>query len=193
MKKTTVGILAFAAACVFSSSQEVAYGVGEWPAESGLGNHRAITRVEAKADAVRVRIPWRRRDFDPEKKNVVVIDAATGGRITNVLAAPMALSIKDEGGMALKWDGPKPAIVKKTAGAVAWESRSRAGDITMTCRAQMEFDGYVDLKLEVRAKRDISLGDIVLDVPIAKNAAVFKPGDAISVMPGKGWLLIAGE
>lgn len=87
MKKTAVGILAFATACVFSSAQEVACGVGDWPAESGLGNHRAVIRVEAKAAAVRVRIPWRRRDFDPEKKNVVVIDAATGGRITNVLAA----------------------------------------------------------------------------------------------------------
>jgi len=87
MKKTVVSILAFAAVCVFSSAQEVAYGVGNWPAESGLGNHRAIIRVEAKADAVRVRIPWRRRDFDPEKKNVIVIDAATGRRITNVLAA----------------------------------------------------------------------------------------------------------
>jgi hypothetical protein len=87
MKKTAVGILAFAAACFLSSAQEVAYGVGDWPAESGLGNHRAVIRVEAKADAVRVRIPWRRRDFDPEKKNVVVIDAVTGRWITNVLAA----------------------------------------------------------------------------------------------------------
>jgi hypothetical protein len=514
MKKTAVGILAFAAACVLSSAQEVAYGVGDWPAESGLGNHRAVIRVEAKADAVRIHIPWRRRDFDPEKKNVVVIDAATGGRITNVLAArinrefgdivfqpgtapgdyyvyylpyqstgrsnyptvkydppsyspdpawlerigiwtenapdaalnalpparvieiqsidawnsfypmeviatadetrillaenpdplfflfpedrqfpirmttdlpyrwitsgprgsftgeaargeyyafqigvyaarreiedmdvrftdlisdagaalpastlncintggvnwdgkpfhkscgvekgkvqalwcgiripketlpgsyagsvtiapkgmketavrleirvkdqvledggdgepwrqsrlrwldsklafdddivppftpmtvkggtvgclgrdltfgrdglpakirsffapemtrlsptahevlaaPMALSIKDEGGTVLKWDGPKPAIVKKAAGAVAWESKSRAGDITMTCRAEMEFDGYVELKLEIRADRDIPLSDIVLDVPIAKDAAKYMMG-----------------
>jgi hypothetical protein len=93
-----------------------------------------------------------------------------------VLAAPMALSIKDEGGTVLKWDGPKPAIVKKAAGAVAWESKSRAGDITMTCRAEMEFDGYVELKLEVRADRDIPLSDIVLDVPIAKDAAKYMMG-----------------
>jgi hypothetical protein len=93
-----------------------------------------------------------------------------------VLAAPMALSIKDEGGTVLKWDGPKPTIVKKAAGAVAWESKSRAGDITMTCRAEMEFDGYVELKLEIRADRDIPLSDIVLDVPIAKDAAKYMMG-----------------
>jgi hypothetical protein len=59
---------------------------------------------------------------------------------------------------------------------VAWESKSRAGDITMTCRAEMEFDGYVELKLEIRADRDIPLSDIVLDVPIAKDAAKYMMG-----------------
>jgi hypothetical protein len=94
----------------------------------------------------------------------------------DVLAAPMSLTIKDEGGTVLKWDGPEPAIVKKAAGAVAWESRSRTGDITMTCRAEMEFDGYVDLKLEVRADKNIPLSDIALDVSIAKDAAKYMMG-----------------
>lgn len=52
---------------------------------SGLGNHRAVVRVEAAADAVRARIPWRRRDAAPEKKAVIVTDS-TGRRIANVLA-----------------------------------------------------------------------------------------------------------
>ena len=77
--------------------------VGSWDPETGLGNHRAVVRVEvppaAKAapkakgrgpvkpaavttpavpSAVRVRIPWRRRDSEPEKKAVIVIDAAFG-------------------------------------------------------------------------------------------------------------------
>jgi len=32
-----------------------------------------------------------------------------------------------------------------------------------------------------------------LPIESFQDAAVFKPGDAISIMPGKGWLLIAGE
>ena len=89
----------------------VKYGLGSWDPESGLGNHRAVVRVEvppaAKAapkakgrgpvkpaavttpavpSAVRVRIPWRRRDAEPGKKAVIVVDAATGERIANVLA-----------------------------------------------------------------------------------------------------------
>jgi len=63
---------------------EVPYGVAREPWEEGLGNHRAVVRVEQKAEAVRVNIPWRRRDRDPERKQIIVMDAATGQRVTNV-------------------------------------------------------------------------------------------------------------
>ncbi len=50
------------------------YGVGQWP-EPGRGNHRALVRVEKPTDAVRVHIPWRRRDPHPERKAVHVFPA----------------------------------------------------------------------------------------------------------------------
>ena len=43
-----------------SSLTDVPYGVGDRP--EALGNHRARVRVERKADAVWVDLPWRRRD-----------------------------------------------------------------------------------------------------------------------------------
>jgi hypothetical protein len=69
--------------------RELRYGTGNWDA-AAYGNHRAVVHVEAAADAVRVRIPWRRRDAKPEKKDVVVIDAATGARLKNV--CPLSVS-----------------------------------------------------------------------------------------------------
>ena len=63
---------------------EAPYGVAKEPWVEGLGNHRAIVRVEQKADAVLVNIPWRRRDHDPERKQILVVDATSGQRITNV-------------------------------------------------------------------------------------------------------------
>ena len=59
------------------------YGVGTWNADS-LGNHRVVVSVEKPSDAVLATIQWRRRDLNPEDKNIIVIDAATGERITNV-------------------------------------------------------------------------------------------------------------
>ncbi len=62
---------------------DVPYGIGSWDADA-YGNHRAVVRVLAAADAMSVRIPWRRRDLQPERKNLYVIDAQTGGRVLNV-------------------------------------------------------------------------------------------------------------
>ena len=59
------------------------YGVGIWNADS-LGTHRVIVSVDKPADAVLATIDWRRRDLNPEAKNLIVVDAATGERITNV-------------------------------------------------------------------------------------------------------------
>ena len=59
------------------------YGVGHW--SESLGLHRAVVKVTRQADAVGVHIPWRRRDLEPEKKRILVVDASTGKHLKNVL------------------------------------------------------------------------------------------------------------
>lgn len=59
------------------------YGTGAWDADS-LGNHRVVVAVDKPADAVLATLEWRRRDEAPEAKNLIVVDAATGKRVTNV-------------------------------------------------------------------------------------------------------------
>jgi hypothetical protein len=68
-----------------SPGQNVRYGTGAWNGDE-LGNHRAVVRVDVKADAAAVRIPWRRRDADPDKKGLILIDAKTGARVKNMVA-----------------------------------------------------------------------------------------------------------
>ncbi len=65
----------------WSGESEIPYGRAEWP--ENLGNHRALVEVKENAEAVRVYIPWRRHDQEPGKKNIIVIDSVTGGRINN--------------------------------------------------------------------------------------------------------------
>jgi hypothetical protein len=67
-----------------NSEEEVPYSLGQWN-EDALGNHRAVVHVASPADAVRVRIPWRRRDVFPEKKNIIIVDATTGKKVSNLL------------------------------------------------------------------------------------------------------------
>ena len=64
---------------------EVPYGVAPAPWPEQLGSQRARIRVSALADAVRVHIPWRRHDADPEQKATLVFEATTGRQIANVV------------------------------------------------------------------------------------------------------------
>lgn len=61
----------------------VKYGIGEWSPDEN-GNHRALIHVSEKSDAVRVHIPWRRRDQKAEERNIRVYDSATGEHISNI-------------------------------------------------------------------------------------------------------------
>src|ERR1700691_2410295 len=74
-------LLAFA---VLASAQEVPYGVGAWDADS-WGNQRVVVRVHDSGETVWAHLPWRRRDENPEAKEVLIVDAKTGNRIRNVV------------------------------------------------------------------------------------------------------------
>jgi len=54
-----------------------------WQADT-LGNHRYLVQVDKPAQAVRVWIPWRRRDAHPERV-AVIVNAPDGTRVVNVL------------------------------------------------------------------------------------------------------------
>jgi hypothetical protein len=69
------------------AAQSIRYEVPEKKWDASLGTHRAVVRVDAATDAAHVRLEWRRRDPQPEKKAVIVVDAATGKRVANAVAS----------------------------------------------------------------------------------------------------------
>jgi hypothetical protein len=70
-------------ASIRAASQDPTYGTGQWDSDA-LGNHRVVVRVASAAEAILVRIPWRRTDPAPEKKEILVC-TEDGSRITNRL------------------------------------------------------------------------------------------------------------
>lgn len=70
-----------------SGAEDLGEAVGAWD-WAAYGNHRAVVEVGAdgaRAGAVRVTIPWRRRDVAPEGRQLIVIAAASGRRVANVV------------------------------------------------------------------------------------------------------------
>jgi len=60
------------------------YSVAGEPWPESFGNHRAVLEVEKDADAVRLDLPWRRHDRDPQKRRLLLISANTGDTIPNI-------------------------------------------------------------------------------------------------------------
>jgi len=83
MKKTMI-VFCILFSGALNSGQDIPPQTGTWNGDE-LGNHRVIIRVSAAADALRVHVPWRRRDANPEKKSVILVDGKTGNRMANVV------------------------------------------------------------------------------------------------------------
>ncbi len=88
-RRTSLALLLFLTPTVFGSAAapaglgSVRFGTGRWDAAT-LGNHRALVHVSVAAPAVRVTIPWRRRDPEPQKVDTIVVALATGQRVAKV-------------------------------------------------------------------------------------------------------------
>jgi hypothetical protein len=75
-----VGASTLAASSVFAQSIRYEVPPKSWAAN--LGSHRAVVRA-GSSGVVRAHLEWRRRDPAPEKKGVVVIEAATGKKVAD--------------------------------------------------------------------------------------------------------------
>ncbi len=88
-------VLITAVSC-FNSAADLPYGpygTGSWPRDRG--NHRALVRVGDNVDAVRVKIPWRRRDHNPEEKNIAIIHQESGDKVENLVRVSITREFGD--------------------------------------------------------------------------------------------------
>ena len=90
MKLKTLGAAlaaVYAATLLAFAPDGVPFVVAEkaWPAD-GLGNHRAVVRVNESVRVARAVLDWRRTDPQPEIKGIIVRDAATGTDAAHVVA-----------------------------------------------------------------------------------------------------------
>lgn len=91
-------LLLFGTAKTFAQAHPIKYtdGNNSWNPDS-LGNHRAIIHFNGNGAVAKVTIEWRRRDFHPELKRIILQDAQTGRKIDNV----KTLDISREAGTIL--------------------------------------------------------------------------------------------
>jgi hypothetical protein len=72
----------------------LSYTIADWPV-AGLGNARVRLAVSNNAEMVWAHVPWRRRDANPEQKATLLVDAATGRQVTNVIRVKVSRASGD--------------------------------------------------------------------------------------------------
>ena len=92
-----------------------------------------------------------------------------------LLSTPIQLIVESDGGEAA-WTGGSPGFLKRTPGTAIWESASQSGNLTLHCRAKMEFDGYLNYQATVRAAEDTTIEDIRLEIPLRRETATYMMG-----------------
>lgn len=78
------GLLFFLGVAGPAMGQSFEYEVAPEAWAEDFGSHRAVVDVRYAGEGVSVKLPWRRRDRDVEKKGVVVVHLETGRRVSLV-------------------------------------------------------------------------------------------------------------
>jgi len=92
-----------------------------------------------------------------------------------LLANPIEM-VAEAGGKKLNWTGGNARLLRKGKGSAEWESLSRAGPLTMSVGAKMEFDGYVNFRVSIQAREECALQDLRLEIPLRREKAKYMMG-----------------
>ncbi len=93
-----------------------------------------------------------------------------------ILAAPVNLAVEGGDGNVVPWAGGKLEFIQKSNSAAEWQSTSRSGDLVLRCEGSMEFDGFIEYRLNLTAARDADVRDIRLEIPLRRDAAKYLMG-----------------
>lgn len=92
-----------------------------------------------------------------------------------VLDGGMKFIIETSKGIeTLKPQGCK--VSKNTAGRASWTANSTGENVSVTCEGWMEFDGFSNVSVKVKANKDIDVKDIRLECPYTEVASTYFMG-----------------
>lgn len=110
----------------------------------------------------------------PEKISSFFTEEVTtiGKKATPVLHAPIRFVI-EQNKKALSWQNESFRFITQGDGQTDWETQNRAGNFTLTCIGKMEFDGFMEYKMIVKANETTKVEDIRLEIPLNGEIAKY--------------------
>jgi len=93
-----------------------------------------------------------------------------------VLARPMRFVVDDASSQPFDLRPSGVEITSQTDGTVKWTATSSNGTVSLRLYGRMEFDGTLELKVDLTTTREVDLDDVRLEVPVASDVARYLLG-----------------
>ncbi|WP_236994923.1 glycoside hydrolase domain-containing protein [Christiangramia fulva] len=90
-------------------------------------------------------------------------------RPSDILAKPIQFQIKNSRDEFLHFKASSLKFTQKEDGKVSWKTTLTFSKMELEILGSIEFDGFMDYKVKVIAKEPVSLNDIAMEIPVAKN------------------------
>lgn len=93
-----------------------------------------------------------------------------------ILNEPFHFIIEKENGEIIHLKPRKLQFTGQTPSAVSWKAMNTSNDCDLICNGKLEFDGFADFHITVKAKKPLSIKDIRLEVAMNKDKAIYMMG-----------------
>lgn len=91
---------------------------------------------------------------------------------TEIIQAPFRFVI-EQNKKNIPWENKSFQFTGKEQGKISWESLNKAGDFDIRCEASMEFDGFMEYKITLKALTKTTVNDIRLEIPMKGSVATY--------------------
>ncbi len=93
-----------------------------------------------------------------------------------LLTHPINFHFVDPKGRTIQFRNKGVTFTKKTPGTIEWKAENKARKLKTEIKGHLEFDGFLSYQVKVIARKDISLKDISLHIPIQPKEAKYFMG-----------------
>lgn len=95
-----------------------------------------------------------------------------------LLEAPFELAVRNYSGLYQEIKNKSFSFTKQTPGTVCWQAVNEIPSLNLSLEVngRMEFDGYVEFRIKIKASQEVEVDDIRLTVPLRQETALYMMG-----------------
>ncbi len=93
-----------------------------------------------------------------------------------IIDRPFRFVVEEDNGDTIRLIPGKLSFTERTPSKVCWKVINSSKDLDLECTGQMEFDGFVDYHLTLKAKKKLRIKNISLALEMDKNKATYMMG-----------------